>query len=110
MNNLGNKLLIFFSRVIQVQREIIFYCINMDIYILSFMFMIFFQVLKNVKNGVLFDLIVFFKNILLYFFMKCSFDLDGVVEDDEVKLLQVFILFDDLILLKDKLIFYLLYI
>lgn len=75
--------------------------------------MIFFQVLKNVKNGVLFDLIVFFKNILLYFFMKCSFDLDGVVEDDEVKLLQVFILFDDLILLKDyfyKLIFYLLYI
>lgn len=75
--------------------------------------MIFFQVLKNVKNGVLFDLKVFFKNILLYFFMKCSFDLDGVVEDDEVKLLQVFILFDDLILLKDyfyKLIFYLLYI
>lgn len=72
--------------------------------------MIFFQVLKNVKNGVLFDLKVFFKNILLYFFMKCSFDLDGVVEDDEVKLLQVFILFDDLILFKDKLIFYLLYI
>lgn len=48
--------------------------------------MIHFQVPKNAKNGVPFDLTVSFKNTLPHPLTKCSLDLDGVVEDDGVKL------------------------
>lgn len=48
-----------------------------------------FEVPKNAKNGVPFDLTVSFKNTLPHPLTKCSLDLDGVVEDDEVKLSDV---------------------
>lgn len=48
--------------------------------------MIPFQVSHNAKNGVPFDLTVSFKNTLPHPLTKCSLDLDGVMEDDEVQL------------------------